>query len=279
MKTVMTTAVFGYDRPYDECIRRLAAAGFDGIDLCIGNQSPFYGEERKDYAKLLRNAAEDAGVTCTHSHLPDIHVFTPEIFAHAFEGLAATGIGCTVIHPIWMQNEKVIHDEDEFFSINLPRYKELLPAAEKYGIKILCENLLWGPSLDPVVMSKLQDELNSPFFGWCFDVGHANVFDITAADLIGLNAPSSLHIHDNNGGKEGDRERRHASMYTDLHLLPYDGNINWMAFAQSLHDIGYKGDFVLEATCSTSVKGDDLDVRMKELYDRALRIRAMIPVD
>ncbi|MBE6758055.1 MAG: sugar phosphate isomerase/epimerase [Ruminococcaceae bacterium] len=279
MKTVMTTAVFGYDLPYEQNIRRLAAAGFDGIDLCIGNQSPLYGAEWEAYAKLLRDTASEVGAACTHSHLPDIHVLSPETFAAAFRGLAACGVGCTVIHPIWMQNEKVIHDEDEFFSLNLPLYKTLLGAAEKYGIKILCENLLWGPSLDPVVMSKLQDELNSPFFGWCFDVGHANVFDITAADLIGLNAPHSLHIHDNHGGKEGDRERRHASMYTDEHLLPYDGSINWMAFARALHDIGYQGDFVLEATTSTSVKGDDIDARMKELYDRALRIRAMIPVE
>ncbi len=277
MKTVMTTAVFGYDQPYDQCIRRLAAAGFDGIDLCIGNQSPFYGAEWEGYAKLLRNTAAEVGVACTHSHLPDIHTLSPETFAHVFRALAATGVGCTVIHPVWMQNDKVIHDEEEFFDINLPLYKALLPAAEKYGIKILCENLLWGPSLDPAVMSKLQDELNSPCFGWCFDVGHANVFDIQAADLLGLNAPHSLHIHDNNGGKEGDIERRHASMYTDLHLLPYDGNINWMAFARALHDIGYTGDFVLEATNSDKI--EDVDARMKELYDRALRIRAMIPVE
>ncbi len=277
MKTVMTTAVFGYDNPYDQCIRRLAAAGFNGIDLCIGNQNPLLGAEWEAYAKLLRDTASEVGAACTHSHLPDIHVLSPETFANAFRGLAATGVGCTVIHPIWMQNEKVIHDEDAFFSINLPLYKALLPAAETYGIKILCENLLWGPSLDPVVMSKLQDELNSPYFGWCFDVGHANVFDITAADLIGLNTPYSLHIHDNHGGKEGDRERRHASMYTDLHLLPYDGDINWMAFARALHDIGYKGDFVLEATNSDTI--ENVDARMKELYNRALRIRAMIPVE
>lgn len=277
MKTVMTTAIFGYDRPYDENIRRLAAAGFDGIDLCIGNTNPLMEANWESYAKLLRDTAAEVGVACTHSHLPDIHVLSPETFAAAFRGLTACGVGCTVIHPIWMRDEKVIHNEDEFFSINLPLYKNLLGAAETYGIKILCENLLWGPSLDPVVMSKLEDELNSPCFGWCFDVGHANVFDIAAADLKGLNPPSSLHIHDNNGGKEGDRERRHASMYTDLHLLPFDGNINWMAFAHALHDIGYKGDFVLEATNSTSVAGDDTDVLLKELYDRSLRIRAMIP--
>ena len=276
MRTVMTTAAFGGAYPSHEGIRRLAAVGFDGIDLAIGNRHPLMEAEWESYAKLLRETAAEAGAACTHSHLPDIRVLSPETFAAAFRGLTAAGVGYTVIHPVWMENEKVIHDEDQFFSINLPLYKNLLGAAETYGIKILCENLLWGPSLDPVVMSKLVDELKSPCFGWCFDVGHANVFDIAAADLKGLHAPDSLHIHDNMGGKEGDVERRHASMYTDLHLLPYDGNIDWQAFAQALGDIGYKGDLVMEAT-NTTVEGlEDIDARMKELFLRATRIRNML---
>lgn len=272
----MTTAVFGADYPSEEGVRRLAAAGFDGIDLCIGNRHPLMEAEWESYAKRLRDIADKAGTACTHSHLPDMHVHAPDKLATAFRGLAAVGVKSTVIHPLWMVNTAVIHNEDAFFSINLPLYKQLLGAAEEYGIKILCENLLWGPSLDPVVMSKLVDELHSPCFGWCFDVGHANVFGIKAADLKGLNVPDSLHVHDNNGGKEGDCERRHASPYTDLHLLPFEGNVDWQAFAKALVDIGYQGDLVMEATNSNSVPGDDIDERMKELFARATRIREML---
>ena len=275
MRTAMTTFVFGNDCPPEEGVRRLAAAGFDGIDLGIGNRHPLMEADWESCAKRVRDTADELGVACTHSHLPDIHVLSPETFAAAFRGLTATGVKSTVIHPIWMRNEKVIHNEDEFFSLNVPLYKELLGAAETYGIKILCENLCWGPSMDPVAMSKMVEEIHSPCFDWCFDVGHANIFGITAADLKGLHTPYSLHVHDNVGGKEGDRERRHASMDTDLHLFPFDGAIDWAAFAKALGDIGYQGDLVMEAGNSNTATGT-VDERMKELFARATRIREML---
>ena len=35
-------------------------------------------------------------------------------------------------------------------------------------------------------------------------------------------------------------------MNTDLHLMPYFGNIDWKDFAKALKDIDYKGNFTLE---------------------------------
>ena len=276
MKIVAPSFFFSKEMSFADSIARVGALGYDGIDLSIGGDrnQPLVGSEWKEYAAMVRAAAEKAGVATVQSHLPGEISLPQDFLKDLIRGLGEIGVGSTVAHPIWIVDGRVIYDEDEFFSLNLPIYKELTKAAEEAGVVLMCENLCWGPSMDPVAMSKMVKEINSPYFGWCFDTGHANIFDINAASLKGLVTPYSLHIHDNHGGKEGDRERRHASMYTDEHLPPFDGTIDWQSFAKALTDIGYKGEFVLEAGCPDGV---DVYAYLRDLLERSRRIMAMIP--
>ena len=112
----------------------------------------------------------------------------------------------------------------------------LLPEAEKRKIVICLENgmpkLCW-----PNRLLTIKNEYPTPYLGFCYDSGHANVMD------HGREIPDSLprrnyagtgyepewedralekmlpnvvncHLHDNNG-------------YEDQHLLPGRGNIDW----------------------------------------------------
>ena len=79
-------------------------------------------------------------------------------------------------------------------------------------------------------------EVNSPYFGWCFDTGHANCFGIRPEILAECAVvPQSLHMQDNQG--DG----------WDAHLIPGEGTIDWDALIRTLREIGYAGDCVLEA--------------------------------
>ena len=101
---------------------------------------------------------------------------------------------------------------------------------------ILSENLLWGASKDPRNIASLVREVNSPYFGWCFDTGHANCFGIRPEILAECAVvPQSLHMQDNQG--DG----------WDAHLIPGEGTIDWDALIRTLREIGYAGDCVLEA--------------------------------
>lgn len=119
---------------------------------------------------------------------------------------------------------------------------ELLPVAERNGICIALENT-WGPLDTPVEVARFAEEADSPYFGLCFDSGHANVMAASGLRscewLPGIWKPFgeiqwtdnaldvmlpyvvTAHLHDNN-------------TETDRHDLPGTGNINWKTLVPKL---------------------------------------------
>ena len=103
------------------------------------------------------------------------------------------------------------------------------------GVVLLAENILWGASSDPRVIAELVEKVDSDWFGWCYDTGHAHCCGYRADILKKCSVvPLSLHIQDNNGGG-------------DEHLIPGDGTIDWDVFLETLKTVGYLGDCVMEA--------------------------------
>lgn len=178
MRIVTTTSVLALDCPIDKAIIRLAALGYEGIDVEMGakvdsdRMRPLMSDQWRDYAKYLRETAEKAGVICSHSHLPGELSFPFELHEKMLRALSEMGVKYSVVHPIWEHEDgRIIMSDDEFFSINVPLYKRIAEVGEKYGIIMLTENLMWGPTIYPKNMSRLVEEVDSPFFGWCFDTG------------------------------------------------------------------------------------------------------------
>ena len=129
---------------------------------------------------------------------------------------------------------------------------------------VLSENLLWGASIPAKNIAELVDTVDSPWFGWCYDTGHANALGDSLTELIGLKrVPVSLHIQDNHGDMR------------DEHLIPGDGNIDWNCFLTILKQIGYPGEFVIEAHHQTlDVEDDKRDAILEELLRRAKKMVA-----
>lgn len=267
MNIVTTTSVFPYDYPADKALLRLCHIGFKHLDLamdyCAMNKDGFMSSDWQDWAKRLRSLADNNGVKYTHAHSCGDAGSTGEPIKRCFEVCNILGVKYMVVHPIYKKSEGVWYtDDDEFIKVNKEALKPLIELAEKNNVTILSENLLWGSTIHPHSISALVKEVNSDRFGWCFDTGHLNAHGVSFRNIVGHTVPRSLHIQDNNGH------------YRDDHLIPGDGNIDWKGFLDTLKEIGYKGDLVLEAHHqSLEAPDEERDAILEKLYSRACKMR------
>ena len=268
MNIVTTTSVFPHDYPAEWALTRLAGLGYEYLDLAIdycaiNTASPYLTDNWQDWAKNLRELAESLGVWYTHSHGVGNAASRSMETMRGFELCRILGTRYTVIHPVHKRADgSIIDNDDEFVSINTKSYIPLIEVAERNGVILLTENVLWGSSIRPSAISALVSEVNSPYFGWCYDTGHTNARGHSYKELLGLhNAPLSLHIHDNHGAH-------------DEHLLPGDGNIDWKECLDTLITVGYKGEIVLEAHHqSLDAVDEDRDNILTDLLGRAEKMR------
>ena len=272
MNIVTTTSVFPPCYSAENALTRLKNCGFTHLDLafdyCVQDPSfPFMTDAWEDWAKCLSAFAEENGVRYTHAHANGNAACRSVPMVRSFKVCRILGIPYTVVHPLFRDADgKSIDSIDEFVTVNASAIKPLLEIAEENNVTILSENLLWGASIQPSAIDALVEAVNSPYFGWCYDTGHAHAFGIEADALIGLkHAPLSLHMQDNHG-KGGDE-----------HLLPGDGTLDWTQFLNVLVKIGYQGDLVLEAHHqSLDAKDEEREGILCELYRRTEQMRDML---
>jgi sugar phosphate isomerase/epimerase len=101
----------------------------------------------------------------------------------------------------------------------------------------------------------IEDELELPGVGVCFDFGHAQLGGDLLDDLETLSGHVvTTHVHDNAGRR-------------DDHLVPFEGRIDWDAAAMALLKIGYDGPLVFELAASD---------RPREVLERAERARTRL---
>ena len=121
--------------------------------------------------------------------------------------------------------------------IGLERFDEIVDLGLAKGVRVAIENQRL-PEYLAFFMARYQSTSN---VGFCYDVGHEKCFT-EGTDLLSLYGDRLLctHIHDNFGSSE-DRSAK-----TDLHLLPFDGNIDYRPMMVSLDSCEYKGSLMLE---------------------------------
>jgi sugar phosphate isomerase/epimerase len=236
-RIVTTTDVFERGYPAEQALERLAGLGYEGIDMgfdyFVFSGSPFLGDDCLTWATGLRERADALGVPYTHAHAPGDAAMVDYV-NRSIRASQVIGAKYCVVHPITSQNGSTIADTETFLSLNIEAIRQYLPLAEQCGVILLSENIPWSPSADPRVIAELVRQVDSPWFGWCFDTGHAYAKGYEPQILTECCVvPLSVHIQDSNGG--------------DDHLIPGDGRIDWDAFVRTLKTVGYSGDCVLEA--------------------------------
>lgn len=252
-QTDITAKTFGDEA----CIPILKKAGFEALDWS------FFGMEQgkgiwctdawREHALRLKEIAAqwDMGFSQAHAPFPSSkgeEVYDREIRERILRSMAAAalmGVRNIVVHP--KQELEYARNEEKLWEENLEFYRSLIPCCEEYGIRICAENM-WqrdqkrGYIVDSVCARpdefvRLLDELDSPWIVGCLDVGHCALVGREPQDVIramGRRRLQALHIHD-------------VNYVRDCHTMPFMEDLDWEAITGALAEIGYEGDFTLEA--------------------------------
>lgn len=183
-----------------------------------------------DFVCLGKSALEGKGITpalCERVGIPfdNIHLTCTDASLIWFEGgegeaicerycreiaaAAALGVHTGITHVTWRRTP--VPPED--LSVGMARYERIAEAAAKYDFRVAIEN-----SAFPRPFHAVLDRFGEPFYH-CFDCGHRSCFT-PEEDYLAKYGDRlvATHIHDNDGRN-------------DLHLMPFDGVIDWAALA------------------------------------------------
>ncbi len=238
------------DNVYDT-LAILKRAGFQYVDLSFWSRftpgSDYFTRDLDEIAAEYRDALDKLGLVPVQSHEPfgnsmgdDGGRFYFKKTPRSIELAGKIGVPSITLHA---GINIVPMSRDEYLTKSADIFRQLIPYAEKYGIKLLLENIAW--TVDGVHLASADDMLellerldNHPLFGICWDAGHANLCGLDQYENIKKMGDKLLgvHLHDNFGTKAG----------MDMHTFPHWGNINYDALITALLEIGYKGTFNFE---------------------------------
>ena len=262
-----------FGAPYIEQIDMLKAAGFDGFFM------GYTGEEQ-----ILHDCAAHArktGMIFQSLHAP----FTKMKSMWEDDEEAGQEALKELLHclDICVQEEiplLVVHafigfEDHTPTAAGIQRFGQLVAAAEKTNVLLAFENTEGEEYLDAL----LKFFHNSPAVGFCWDSGHEQCYN-HGQDLLKKYGDMLLctHINDNLGIRAHDEEK--ITWLDDLHLLPFDGIIDWQEAAKRLNKCGYCGALTMEMTTKSKPGRHDndkyaampLEQYFAECYARLCRI-------
>jgi sugar phosphate isomerase/epimerase len=239
---------------FEGTFQAMKAAGFEAYDFSASTinrkeDSPLMGDHYMEFLTEIKNIADSLGLVCNQAHA----TFPPEKYGdeeynkraykqilREMECASILGAKRIVVHAV-----KPLPKGMDSWGINLKFYRGLIPYCEKYNIQVAVENLFEPDEKrgrrrpcfigTSEKLAKFIDELDSPWFTVCFDVGHAAINGEDPEDAIRNLGKriGCVHLHDNN-------------WVDDQHLVPYLGKTDWNEVCKAFADIDYQGDFTLE---------------------------------
>lgn len=273
---------------------RISKAGFTALDFglngMVNDNDEFNGPDWRARAEEMRAYAASVGLEISQIHAPfswhdkrwNDPVYYEEVIAprvlRSLEIAGIFGVKVAVVHP--RHQYVYLGHEEEIFDINMKYYRELIPYAKEYGIKIGIENMYQADPRRKFMIAdtcssipefiRYIDTLDSDRIVACLDTGHVALvyqkeepWDFIRA--LGHDRLQSLHVHDND-------------YRADQHLLPYSGIINWNEVTKALGEIDYQGDFTYEvgAGWAKNMNDDGVDILLKYYADIGKNLMAQI---
>ena len=168
-----------------------------------------------------------------------------ERYKNDIKNCKQNGIPMVIMHLTSGKNPPIYNE------IGLKRIKKITQYAKENGIKVAFENTKIPGYLE-YVLENIQDEN----VGICFDAGHYHVhFDDQFNFEFFKNKIFAVHLHDNDKSD-------------DLHLLPFDGTINWEDVIHKLKQYGYNGPVTMELC----YRYEYLKMSIEEFYQKGFEI-------
>lgn len=251
----------------------IKSCGFEAVDFNIdhylntgklskeGLMPTFFDqsvEEILAFFTPLKEASEATGVVIAQMHAPfpvwfkemeDVNEYIRMALDKCFAVCEYVHCPAIVVHPVSRSTKELEWDT------NLEMYRSLIPLIKKYsGVKICLENIFSRRANRVIegrlsnaadacrMIDALNEEAGGNYFGFCLDVGHANLTSRNIYEYVKElgDRLTILHIHDNDARD-------------DLHMIPYSylttpstHVCDWDGFVNALKEIGYKGVLAFE---------------------------------
>lgn len=257
MKLVTQTHIMAANYGDERAVQILAEAGFDAIDVSFFgmelNEGIWCTDAWREHALRLKETGAECGVDFSQAHAPypssrGEEPYDTEVrkwILRSMEAAALMGVRSIVVHPL--QHLEYAGNEGRLWQENLAFYRGLIPYCEEYGIRVCVENM-WqydrrrnyivdSVCARPEEFCGMLDELDSPWIVGCLDLGHCALVGREPQDFIRAMGPKrlqALHVHD-------------VNYVRDCHTMPFMESLDWEAITGALAQIGYEGDFTLEA--------------------------------
>jgi L-ribulose-5-phosphate 3-epimerase len=239
------------DWGFDTGLGLIKRAGFDGVELWLGD-TPWFQPETTDTAVgALRRKVEDAGLLVSNvstglhwasplsSRDPGIRARAARIVERQIETASLLGTDAILV-VAGLVTEEVPYNE--VYQRCAEALRTLGETATRAGVRIGCENCNAEQRflLSPREFGQFLDDVGSPAVGLHLDVGniHDTGFAEQWIEILGARI-TRIHLKDvmKHRGRCGDQ-----SVYTNLFL----GDNNWPAIRAALAKVGYDGWLVAE---------------------------------
>jgi len=123
-----------------------------------------------------------------------------------FEAAIQLNASRVILHSGFTSEIEQFNLTDSWFKRNCSFWRNEIARWETSNIKIVLENIT---EKSPDILIKLIDEVNNPFLGLCFDIGHANIFsNIEPSVWVKLMGARLQHIHLHDNDRKADRHWR-----------------------------------------------------------------------
>ncbi len=244
----------------DNAFKFIKDCGFEAVDYNIdthlgwaminkSEKGDFYTkslEELLEYYAPAKEAMQKNGIAGAQAHAPfplfrrtdaEYSEFLMETMEKCVAICDFLGIPAIVAHPC------TYLDKDQEREVNLAMYRRMMQFAGKYNVKICLENM-WANRAGHIMngacataeetvwyIDKLNAEAGSDMFGYCFDLGHANLSNMHIREFLRTlgNRLTVLHLHDNDA-------------IHDQHFAPMtQRKTDWEGLILGLRDINYRG--------------------------------------
>lgn len=258
------------EQPKIEEFNKIKKARFDCIDFNLdrflpnsdiyqGKMNDFFSKSEEELSLFFESyykIAVEAELFFSQVHAPyPLYVYGREsdkdylhmVAEKSIKICAALRSPYLIIHPFKLAYHLGAEEE---YQQNRSFFESLIPTAQKYDVIICLENLYDGVGgrlcegvcADPHLAVNYIDSLNQAAgeerFGFCFDVGHANLFGRNMKEFINILGKrlKTLHLHDNDGIHD-----LHQMPFTFAKELAGETTTDWKGLIEGLRENKYSG--------------------------------------
>ncbi|HWQ53749.1 MAG TPA: sugar phosphate isomerase/epimerase family protein [Bryobacteraceae bacterium] len=247
---------FSRNMPYAECFRQLRNAGFEGMDLQLGQHVKL--SSTTDEVKRMADEARKAGVTIVSMYVAEglndnpLNDPSPEVRARGVAAIEkAIEIATILDHcPLLLvpgrlgSGAKFQVGTQATWDRTLAEFRKVVPRAAAAKVIIGPENLWNKFLLSPTEMRSYVDQLKSPWFKVHFDVGNPLQYGYPQDWILTLGKRiTRVHLKDYKLSARSEQGR-----FVDL----LEGDVDWKEVMAALKEIGYTGFLSTEAGYSSN---------------------------